>query len=204
MEHRKIFTNVQAILSRRIDPYTLLDLGCGDAAAIGPAMKGTPVAKYVGVDCAAAALEFARETMADFDAPADLRLGDLLEAIEEGDETFDVILASFALHHFEDDDKKRFLSAARRRLAAGGELILIDVVRRPGESRAEYLERYSRLVDNWTVDRDKKRRIVEHVTGFDYPAEVGEEPEWARDLGYQVTEFYRGGNETQVGWLMTA
>ena len=38
------------------------------------------------------ALEFARQTFSETGADIDLRVGDLMEAIENGDESFDVIL----------------------------------------------------------------------------------------------------------------
>lgn len=203
MEHAEIFAVVHDILARRSEPYSLLDLGCGDSAVIGPAMQGTPLARYVGVDLAARALEFARQTFSETGADIDLRVGDLMEAIENGDESFDVILVSFALHHFSDDDKRRFLRAARTRLRAGGELLLIDVVRNPAETRDEYLDRFTQLVGSWPIDDDKRRRVLNHVLASDYPACIDEEPQWARDLGYDVEEFYRGGGDTQCAWRMT-
>lgn len=203
MEHRAIYAAVHDILAQRNEPYSLLDLGCGDAEAIGWAMRGTKVEAYVGIDCAAPALELARSTLADFVPTVDLHVGDLMEALEAPGELFDVILVSFALHHFQDDEKQHFLEVARDRLKPGGDLLLIDVVRRPGESREEYLARYVALVESWPIDDDKKDKIVAHVTGFDYPAQIDVEPQWARDLGYGVHEFHRGGTDTQVGWRLT-
>lgn len=204
MEHRDIYSRVHSILVQRPAPFTLLDLGCGDAAGIGPALEGTQLQRYVGVDCAAPALEYAAATLADLDAVIDLRLGDLMDTIKDPTQRFDVILASFALHHFADDDKQVFLAAARERLNPGGELILIDVVRRPGESRDEYLSRYATNVESWPVDADKRDRIMAHVNGFDYPADVIEEPRWATERGFEVEEFYRGGSDTQCAWRLVA
>ncbi|MEI8082895.1 MAG: class I SAM-dependent methyltransferase, partial [Actinomycetes bacterium] len=124
MEHIEVFAAVHSILAKRTEPYTLLDLGCGDAAAIAPAMAGTPIHRYFGVDCAEGALDFARQTFAAHPVPQlQLRVGDLLREVETSDERFDVILVSFALHHFADDDKQRFLTAVRDKLTPGGELI---------------------------------------------------------------------------------
>lgn len=203
MEHRQIYGAVHELLAQRREPYALLDLGCGDADAIARAMEGTTVATYVGIDCAAPALELAREALSGIVSEVDLQIGDLMDAIETPGEQFDVILVSFALHHFQDDEKRHFLAAARERLKPGGDLLLIDVVRKPGESREDYLDRYVSLVRTWPVDSDKQEKIVEHVTGFDYPAPIDLEPQWARDLGFNVDEFYRGATDTQVAWRMT-
>ena len=204
MEHRAIYSKVHSILAQRTEPFTLLDLGCGDAAGIGTALEGTRLERYVGIDCAAPALEFAGQTLAGLDAVIDLRLGDLMDSINDPTQRFDVILVSFALHHFADDDKRAFLTAARERLNPGGEVILIDVVRRPGESRDEYLSRYGTNVASWPLEADKQERIMAHVTGFDYPADIIDEPQWAADRGFDVEEFYRGGNDTQCAWRLLA
>lgn len=204
MEHIEVFAAVHSILARRTAPYTLFDLGCGDAAAIGPAMLGTPVQRYVGVDCAAGALDFARETFADRAVPeVSLIVDDLLQAVETTPEHFDIILASFALHHFSDADKQRFLTVARDKLAPGGELILIDVVRLDGQTREEYLDRYRAFSSGWPLPQETRDKIMAHVSGYDYPAEISAEETWARDTGYTVEQFYRGARDTQVGWLLT-
>lgn len=203
MEHRAVYAGVHRILAERTDGYTLLDLGCGDAAGTGPAMIDTPVTRYVGVDCAAPALEFARRTLLDCPAEVELRTADLMDTVVGGEERYDVILAAFALHHFASADKRIFLTAARGRLKPGGEVVLIDVVRRDGESRAEYLERYEAHVSTWPLPVDARARIMAHVTGFDFPEEISVLPRWAAEQGYRTVEFYRGGRDTQCAWRLT-
>ncbi len=203
MEHSVIYPLVHQILTRRSEPFTILDLGCGDAAGTGPALQGTAAARYVGVDAAAQALDFAARTLDGSGLDVDLRVQDMLEMIETTDESFDVILASFALHHFPAEQKREFLRSVRDRLAPGGELLLVDVVRRDGETRNGYLTRYEGMVRAWPMDADVQDRIIAHVTSFDFPEEVSTLGEWAPDLGYDpAVEFYRGGSDTQAGWRL--
>ncbi|MGB5835003.1 MAG: class I SAM-dependent methyltransferase [Thiohalocapsa sp.] len=205
MEHHEISAALHGLLSRRAGSYCLLDLGCGDAAAIGPAMRGTPVSRYVGVDCAAPALDFARATLTGSGAQLDLRVGQLVDAVETLDTSYDVILASFVLHHLDSAAKRRFLAAAKRRLAPDGELLLIDVVRRDGETRQQYCNRYDEVVSGWPIGGDKQAAIMTHVRGFDHPEEVSTMPAWAAELGFAAIEtFYSGGSDTQRGWRLMA
>ncbi len=45
MEHSLIYPLIGEILRERTEPFTVLDLGCGDAAGTGPAMVGTAAAR---------------------------------------------------------------------------------------------------------------------------------------------------------------
>lgn len=201
MEHSVIYPLVGAIPAQRDAPFTVLDLGCGDAAGAGPAMAGTRAARYVGVDCAAPALECAARTLGNSPMEIDLRVQDMLEMLESSDEQFDVILVSFALHHFQTAQKQTSLRAARERLAPGGEILLIDVVRRDGETRHGYLARYERLVRTWPMDAATQDRIIAHVSDFDFPEEYSALSRW--ELGLAGPEqFYRGASDTQAGWRL--
>lgn len=201
MDHRRLSAVLHEVLAERDQDFELLDLGCGDAAAIGPAMKGTRACRYVGMDCAAPALEYARQTLAPLDIRLDLRTAHMMDAIRECPERFDLILASFVLHHLDSAGKREFLERARERLKPGGELILVDVVRRDGQSRDEYLDFYAGLVGQWAVGPDRQARIIEHVRGHDFPEELSTQPRWAMDLGYTSAQpFYMGVHDTQAGW----
>ena len=203
MEHVEIYRALHDRLARRTQSFTVLDLGCGDAEGIRPALQGTAAARYIGVDRATRALEYAAVVLADLDAEVELREADLLDAVTTSEETFDVIVAAFALHHFGSDDKRRFLAAARRRLRPGGELALIDVVRREGQSRAEYLDSYELYVDGWSIPDEVKPEVIAHVRGHDYPEEIAKLPRWAHEAGFTVVEqWYAGGAGTQAAWSM--
>lgn len=205
MEHRAIYANVHEILAERGRPFSVLDLGCGDAAGTGPAMSATLARRYVGVDSAAPALDCAARILAGVDVHADLRVMDMKEMVTTSDETFDVVVACFALHHFQADEKREFMSAVRDLLAPGGELLLIDVVRRDGETREEYLSRFHDHVQTWPLSQPILDRIHDHYRESDFPEEISTQPRWATELGFTgVTQFYSGGNDTQAAWRLGA
>lgn len=207
MDHRRIYSHVGTILQEREQPFTLVDLGCGDAAGIASALGDTAIDLFVGVDSAAPALEFARATLASVAHRVELLEQDLCATVRS-DRSFDVVVMAFALHHFQSEDKRAILHDIAQRLPDGGELLLIDLVRQPGQSREEYLECYLEYVDTWPLDEKIVAAIGEHVTGFDFPEEVATQPRWAIEAGFSdVSEFYAGGpdrqgNQTQRGWRM--
>ena len=202
MEHREVYALVAQILAERTQPFTVLDLGCGDSAGIAPVLRGLPLAQYVGVDVAEQALGFAADMLAGLDT--DLRCRDLGEQLRDDSQQFDVILLSFALHHFDSTAKREVLAQARERLTPGGQVILIDVVRADGETRDEYLARFEPYVATWPIGRDMQGRVLEHVRRNDWPEEVTRMAALARSAGFgDVTQFYAGGQDTQAGWVLS-
>ncbi len=203
MEHRQIYAGVARILDERTEPFSLLDLGCGDATAIAPLLPDRPLQRYVGVDCTAPVLELARHTLAPLGDRARFEVGDLLEYLETTAERFDLILVSFALHHLADPaHKRRFLEVAHQHLNPGGELILVDVARRDGESRADYVQRFGQeVLPTWPLPPAVQERILAHVRDNDWPEEADTQPAWGLELGYTaVVPFFVGVQETERGW----
>jgi SAM-dependent methyltransferase len=203
MEHNEIYAAVHGILLARTEPFSLIDLGCGDAAGTAPALAGTRVTRYVGVDVAAPALDLARANLQALPIDVDLRTSDLSEAMTGSDETYDVALACFVVHHLAPDDKRSLFAAVRERLNYGGELILVDLVREDGTARNDFLELQDARIRTWPIGAALQERTVDHANGFDFPEERSTQPRWARDAGYrEVIEFYGGGDGTQAGWRM--
>jgi SAM-dependent methyltransferase len=173
MDHRAFFARLQAeILGRFGRPIALLDLGCGDLTPILPLLDAVPVRRYVGVDESRAALGIAQERLDALDLPGQLILGDLLTAFDGITGSFDLVLASFSLHHLADPaDKLLALRRAARLLTGDGFFALIDVFSAATESREDYLER-------WLANAERRYRalepaeqalLFEHARARDFP-----------------------------------
>lgn len=207
MAHREIFTAVRAwVLLRHPGPFTLLDLGCGDAGFIKAAYDETGLWAYTGIDASQAALAKARDELAGARFQVQLVEADMLTYLREGSEsaakTFDVILASYAVHHLPVSEKQEFFRLAREKLAPCGSLLFADVFRRDGESRQEYLDRYVSMMRNtWMgLSPEALSSTIEHVTQRDYPeagdvisamaleAGFGQQPQ---ELFRDATRFHR-------------
>lgn len=203
MFHREIGAELRQLLRERFDtrPFSLLDLGCGDAATLVPLLEGLAVARYKGADLADPALALAAENLKALSCSIDLAHEDILAALAEG-ATYDVIHTSFALHHLPTEQKGEFFRLAARRLNEGGLVLLVDVVREEDESLPVYHQRYcDRLRSTWAVlDRDEKDRVCEHIVNNDMPEPLSVLEALARSAGLRA-----GSRSARFGWhrLMT-
>ena len=172
MFHREIYSLVAAVLKQRHGggPYSLLDLGCGNARFMAPCFAEAPPSRYDGVDLSAAALQEAREHLAAL-KQVTLHHQDMLHAARQADAAFDVIFTSFAVHHLDAEEKQQLFHACAARLAPGGMLMMVDIVREENQSREEYLERYLETMRaRWTQVRpDHLEEACAHVAAFDFP-----------------------------------
>lgn len=173
MFHREIFTRIQAALVEYgSDPLSILDLGCGDAGQMGPILRVINLKSYLGVDASEPALELAQTELKTLGAKASLRCIDMLAFLREpGPARFDIILASFSLHHFTTSQKREFLSLCRAHLMPEGALIIVDVFREDGQSLQDYLASYCQEMRNeWeALTPDDLEMATHHVSTFDLP-----------------------------------
>ncbi len=207
MCHRGIFTAIkQWVLLRHPGPFTLLDLGCGDASFINRTFADTALWAYTGIDASQTAIAKARAELANARFQVRLVEADLLAFLRGhagGDrEAFDVMLTSFAVHHLPTPEKGEFFRQAVPRLAPGGTLLYGDIFRRAGETREQYLDAYVSMMRNeWQgLAPEDLTSTCEHVTQRDFPERVETVREMAREAGFRhepqelfsdATGFYR-------------
>lgn len=172
MFHREIGAELDVAIRTHFAgrPFSFLDLGCGDAAALAPLLKALPPERYKGVDLSDNALTLAAENLKFLPCPVELVHEDIMATLTE-DGRDDVIHSSFALHHLPTVQKAEFFRRAAQRLTQGGLLLLIDVVREEDES----LEVYHRHYCAWLrssfhdLNEDEKDAICDHILKNDRP-----------------------------------
>jgi len=173
MDHRAFFARLQAEVSSHFErPLAILDLGCGDLTPILPMLESVPVLRYVGVDESEGALAMAAKRLESLGLSGQLLHGDLLTMLDELSGPFDLIVASFSLHHLADPaDKLRTLQRAGRLLAADGLFALIDVFCEEEEPRERYLERWIANAEARYLELQPAERVIlfDHVHARDFP-----------------------------------
>ena len=199
MAHREIFGAVHAwVLARHPGPFTLLDLGCGDAGFIKRTFDGSGLYTYTGVDASEAALSKARGELVGARFETQFVVGDMLAFLREGamtaSRTFDIILASYAIHHLPAREKSELLRHAHATLSPHGSLLYADIFRRDDESREQFLAGYGGMMrQSWTaLSGEALASAVEHVNQRDIPETVESLTAMARDAGLTgPTELFR-------------
>lgn len=202
MAHREIFDAVRRwVMLRYPGPFTLLDLGCGDAGFIKGVFDGTALWAYTGIDASPTAVAKAREELAGARFHVQLREADMLAYLREEtaplgrDRKRDVILASYAVHHLPVREKWEFFRLAHEHLPPRGSLLVADIFRRDGEPRAAYLECYVDMMRrHWHgMSPEGLASTIEHVTQRDFPEAAGmlHEMALAAGFGREPQELFR-------------
>lgn len=212
MEHRALTRALKAVVQELVRPrWAWADLGCGDLALLAPLLRALPLGRFEGVDAAAAVLPLAAANLQAAAAgppsfPCHWSHQDLLAWAEQPQAAprFELISCSFALHHLKEEAKERVLAALARRLAPDGALLIADVFRRDGESRATYVARYSRRVRRtWGgLAAADRQRVLEHLSAHDDPSERGAFVERARRAGWASRWIWNGRHGAEALLLL--
>lgn len=172
LEHRLFYALLHAVLLTRFDgPVRMLELGCGDASQTVRTFTEVTLARYVGFDLSAVALDLARINLASRCTDVELVPHDLLRGLRERRETFDVVLASYSLHHLHEAEKREALAQVDRLLRPQGVFVLIDIMRSPGETHAGFIARSLQHYRSRcpAFSERELELITQHITTADFP-----------------------------------
>ena len=149
----------------------VLDLGCGDGAMARNGLLGRSIEKYVGVDLSQDALDHLQRA-AGLGIDPQVILGDIRESIQKlASQSFDLVLASYSLHHYQRDDKESILREIARVLTPQGRLLWIDIACLEGEDRSGYVSRIEHEIQTqWkTMPQKHREDSIQHIRNHDYP-----------------------------------
>lgn len=107
-----------------------LDLGVGTGFFVQQLLSRCPHARVVAVDGAASMVELAQTRLGDRAAQVDFRIGDFrhLGELLSPQETFDVVISSYALHHLDGQEKVEIVRECVQRLRQRGWFLNADLV----------------------------------------------------------------------------
>jgi SAM-dependent methyltransferase len=175
-----------AILSRKTNtPLTMLDLGCGDAEPIREIISKTALISYTGYDLSETALDLCRKNLQGLSQKIRLCEGSMEDLMSIEEENFSLIYSSFAIHHLPDENKKSLLQQIAAHLTPGGLFIFIDIYRKAGISRDDYISSYTNWINtSWQgFTPEEKSLIREHIENFDFPADETDIMHWCQNSG---------------------
>lgn len=176
MGHKEIYGVLHNFLINHLQtPFSLLDLGCGDASITTQALLNTSISHYKGVDLSETALEIARRNLELIPCEKTFIQGDIStvvnQLVNQQNHSFDAVMTSFALHHLSLEEKDSVMSQIFHLLKPNGVLIIIDVVRPEKEERDTYIKRYLNHVrQDWSLISSQEYSMIEnHISACDFP-----------------------------------
>lgn len=193
VNHAEVYGILHRLLADR-EPFRLLDLACGDAAAIVGALKGTRVAHYHGVDLAKAPLELARRNLDALGCAVELEQRDFVEAMRDRPEPADVVWIGLSLHHLPTPDKRTLMTEICGVVGERGRFLMYESTSPDGEDRDGYLSRFERIAgESWTALTPSERAaLMTHVRTCDLPETVSSWIALGHDAGFAaVDELYK-------------
>ncbi|MDM9583055.1 MULTISPECIES: class I SAM-dependent methyltransferase [unclassified Nostoc] len=176
MGHREIYSTLRELLLGHFQqPFKMLDLGCGDASFTSQALLNSTITSYQGIDLSIPALEIAKNNMAKIQCHTTFTQGNISQFVPElmssQQNSFDVILSSFVLHHLSLEEKDSIIGQLKHLLTSKGVFILIDVVRKEGEDRETYLKCYlDNVQKDWSlITPQEYLMLANHISSSDFP-----------------------------------
>ncbi|MFM8459587.1 MAG: class I SAM-dependent methyltransferase [Chthoniobacterales bacterium] len=189
--HREVGEILRRELVARTEPFTFLDLACGDAELTAAALRGTKVCSYTGVDFSAPALALAGNKTAELRCPRSLHEADFTRFLRENKQTFDVVYLGLSLHHLERENKKATMKHLCRAVAPGGTLYLFEPILDGGESREGYVARWAAAMDGPydLFPAEARAALRDHVTESERPESAKDYHGFAREAGFTAAEI---------------
>jgi hypothetical protein len=133
-------------------PFSFLDIACGDASMMKTALAGTKVRHYHGIDLSQAALELAAANLSALPCAVDLDHRDFVDAMMRRPEHADAAWCSLSIHHLATDDKLNLMKAIHGAVGARGMFMLYEPTRSDGEDRPAWLGRFQQVNQElWNV-----------------------------------------------------
>lgn len=170
--HHEIYKILHELLAVSFhEPFSVLDLGCGDAFFMGKAVSDTLVDRYVGVDISEIALDLARNNMADVPCSRSFVKGDFYALLDGDMGKFDLIWTGLSMHHLSLLQKDHFIAKCCQILKPDGRLMAFEPTMRDGEDRDEFCRRWRNVcISKWNALSDEEKEgISRHVFSSDFP-----------------------------------
>ena len=150
---------------------SILDLGCGDSYVISESLDDDREVDYWGVDSSDRALEFAKTSLDRVKGEITFINEDLLEALENIERSFDVIISGYSLHHLQTENKEKCFSLISDLISDQGVFIIYDLEKNSDETHDQYINRVCNIFSTEWNELDERaiENITTHVKDNDLP-----------------------------------
>jgi SAM-dependent methyltransferase len=168
--HEACATLHRVLVEEVASPFRFLDVACGDASATAPALAGTKVSHYRGIDLSEAALALARQALNALPCPVTLERRDFVNALHDRSLSADVAWIGLSLHHLRTAEKLRTMSDLRLIVGETGKLLIYEPSGPDGDTRTAWLKRWDRQRPAWrALTPEEWRAMRDHSHANDFP-----------------------------------
>jgi ubiquinone/menaquinone biosynthesis C-methylase UbiE len=166
--HRAAYGQLRkTLLERMQQPFTFLDVACGDASMSMESLKDTGVTHYHGIDISEQALGIARGLLT---CPHTLHCGDFASLLQNWTGEAHVVWIGLSLHHLQTDEKRKAMRAIRRIVGDHGLFLIYEDTSPDGEDRDGWLRRWNDQKPGWTAYSEAEwDYVTAHVHSSDFP-----------------------------------
>ncbi len=180
----------QIISDEMQNPFSFLDLACGDAYYSSRVLNGSKAIKYVGIDISDQALSFAKDNFKGSQISADFIEADFVKFPEFLDSEPDVIWVGFSVHHLDSSQKLEFMKDIREVLAHGGLFMLYEPILIDGEDLKQYYVRFKNTFDKYWkgLDSEESEYLLEHVRETEKPETTQDWIALGKEAGFGNSE----------------
>ena len=168
------------------NPIRILELGCGTGNLSLAIAKRFPEAELTAVDLSHSSLDIHAQRFASESGVGPNKVNRLCKDIREldfGEESFDLILSTIALHHLTSEEKRQLFQSCHRWLRAEGVLSYSD------QFAGETPELYEKHMSEW-----KRASMALGAT----------EDEWQMWMRHQADQDHHDSLPNQIDWLKKA
>ncbi|MDD5644099.1 MAG: class I SAM-dependent methyltransferase [bacterium] len=170
--HIEAYKALGDFLKTNIDkPFSIFDLGCGNAEFMAQSLKNTLIQRYEAVDISESVLELAEKNMSHLNCEKYFFPGDFINVIHNRETSFDVIWIGLSFHHLSYRQKEKLLERCSSLLTKGGYFIIFDPVSYDNETLENFRKRWWNTCHLYwnALTHEEKLSIKEHVDSADFP-----------------------------------
>lgn len=152
-------------------PFSFLDLACGDARTTSKVLADFPKCHYSGVDSSREALNQATAFVSVIGDNVNLVTQDYLEFLRTTDQQFDCIYSGLVAHHLGSSRIGTLFELIKKCLRPGGVFMAFESFHLEDESRDDHTGRLCAMISHFwqKMPENYRQNIIDHVTRFDYP-----------------------------------
>lgn len=191
MSHKDGYGKLREVLLNDMkQPFSFLDLACGDAQYSSKVLIDTQAQRYIGVDVSEEALAFAQENFTDSTIASEFIRADFVDFPEYINGEVGVVWVGFSVHHLETGEKLDFMKDVKKALSRDGMFMLYEPILLAGESRDQYYSRFKKTFDlHWRgLSKDEAESLLEHVRETEKPETAQTWINLGRDAGFSSSE----------------